>query len=215
MRTAKRLVLVCAACVSLAGSAAAQTVTAGVKAGVALTSIPNAGQVFDEISGANSVDVSAKMGVTGGGFVQFAFNDRVSLQPEMLFVNKGVKLDVAENIGQVTASINYLELPLLGRYTRSLNDTLRGYIMAGPALSVQLGTSSSFEGAQAGTDLNIDPAIGSTDFSLVIGGGLERNRFLLEARYVFGLTDIATDFIFHEDALRNRAFSVLVGVRIP
>ena len=215
MRILKWSVLVCATSVLTAGSAAAQTVTAGVKIGVGLTSIPDAGQVFDQVSNVDSVDVSTKMGIIGGGFVQFALSDRFSLQPEMLFAAKGVKLDIAENMGNVKASINYLELPLLARYTRSLNDTLRGYLMGGPAFSVQIGTSASFEGGQGGTDLNIDPAIASRDFGLVIGGGLERDRFLLEARYNFGLTDIATDFFFHEDSLRNRAFSVLVGIRVP
>lgn len=215
MRTLKWSVLVCAVCLLAAGSAAAQTVSAGVKAGAALTSIPDAGQVFDQVSGEESVDVSAKLGLVAGGFVQFAFNDRFSLQPEMLFVMKGVKLDVADNIGTVTAGINYLELPLLVRYTRSLNDTLRGYLMGGPALSVQIGTSADFEGGPGGTDLNIDPAISSRDFGLVFGGGLERDRFLLEARYTLGISDIATDFFFHEDSLRNRAFSVLIGIRLP
>ena len=215
MRTVKQSVLVCAVCLLAAGSAAAQTVTAGVKAGAALTSIPDAGQVFDQVSGEESVDVSAKLGLVVGGFVQFAFSDRFSLQPELLFVMKGVKLDVADNIGTVKAGINYLELPLLVRYNRTLNDTLRGYLMGGPALSVQIGTSASFEGGPGGTDLTIDPAIASRDFSLVFGGGLERDRFLLEARYTLGLSDIATDFFFHEDSLRNRAFSVLIGIRLP
>jgi hypothetical protein len=215
MRTAKRSILVCAVCLLTAAGAAAQTVTAGVKAGAALTSIPNAGQVFDQISDAESVDVSAKFGLTLGGFVQFAFSDRFSLQPEMLFTMKGARLDLAENIGEVKVNINYLELPLLVRFNRMLNDVLRGYVMGGPALSIKMGTSASFEGSQAGTDLNIDPAITSRDFSLVFGGGLERERFLLEARYALGLSDMATDFYFHEDSLRNRAFSVLVGVRLP
>ncbi len=47
------------------------------------------------------------------------------------------------------------------------------------------------------------------------GGGIERDRFLLEARYTLGLTDMATDFYFHEDTLKNRAFSVMIGVRLP
>src|ERR671912_2074357 len=115
MRLVKRSVLVCAACLLAAGSAAAQTVSAGVKAGATLTSIPDAGQVFDQVSGEESVDVSAKLGLVAGGFVQFAFNDRFSLQPEMLFVMKGVKLDLPADAGSITASLNYLELPVLAR----------------------------------------------------------------------------------------------------
>ena len=60
MRSVKRTALVCVACLMAAAGAAAQSVTAGVKGGFALNSIPNAGQVIDQISGVESVDVSAK-----------------------------------------------------------------------------------------------------------------------------------------------------------
>ena len=65
MRRAKRTALVCAACLAMAASAAAQNITAGVKAGFVLNSVPNAGQVIDQISGYDSVDVSAKAGLIG------------------------------------------------------------------------------------------------------------------------------------------------------
>ena len=90
MRTVKRTALVFAACLMAAASAAAQNVTAGVKGGFVLNSTPNAGQVIDQITLIESVDVTARFGLTGGGYVQFAFNDQFSLQPEMLFVMKGV-----------------------------------------------------------------------------------------------------------------------------
>ena len=96
----------------VAASAAAQNVTAGVKGGFVLNSIQNAGQVIDQISGYESVDVSAKTGLIGGGFVQFAFNEHISLQPEMMFVMKGVNLDIRDNLGTASANVNYLEFPI-------------------------------------------------------------------------------------------------------
>jgi hypothetical protein len=147
--------------------------------------------------------------------VQFSFNERFSFQPELLFVMKGVKLDLPADAGTVSASINYLEFPLLARYTTVLNDTLRGYIVAGPTFSLKAGTSSRFSGGGETEDLNIDPAFGSRDLGLAVGGGLERDRYLLEARYTFGLIDIATDIFPHSDSLRNRVFSVMIGIRLP
>ncbi len=215
MRTVKRTALVCAACLMAAASAAAQNVTAGVKAGFVLNSIPNAGQVIDQITAVESVDVSAKFGLAGGGFVQFAFNEGFSLQPEMLFVMKGVNLDLANNAGTASAKVNYLELPLFVRFDRTLNDTLRGFVMAGPSFAVKVGTGGTLDGVQGTSDFDIDPAIGSRDFGLAFAGGLEWQKFLVEARYVLGLTDIATDIYFHEDPLRNRSFSIMVGLRLP
>jgi hypothetical protein len=219
MRLVKRTVLVCVACLMAANSAAAQTVTAGVKAGFALNSIPNAGQVIDQITGFESVDVTAKFGLTGGGFVQFAFNDRVSLQPEMQFVMKGVNLDLEENLGNASARVNYLEFPIFVRFNRTLNDTLGGFAMAGPAFGVKVGTGGTLSGVQGSIegsrDFDIDPAIASRDFGLAFAGGLQWQKFLVEARYVLGLTDIATDVYPHEDELRNRTFSIMVGLRLP
>ena len=73
----------------------------------------------------------------------------------------------------------------------------------------------SVDGASGTSDFDIDPAIGSRDFGLAFAGGLEWQNFLVEARYVLGLTDIATDIYFHEDELTNRSFSIMVGLRLP
>ena len=219
MRRAKRTALVCGACLMVAANAAAQNVTAGVKAGFVLNSVPNAGQVIDQISGFESVDVSAKAGLVGGGFVQFAFNDRVSLQPEMLFVMKGVNLDLRDNVGTASAKVNYLEFPIFMRFNRSLNDTVRGFAMAGPSFGVKVGTGGTLNGSQGAVqgsrDFDIDPAIESRDIGLAFAGGLEWKRFMLEARYVLGLTDIATDIYVHDDHLTNRSFSIMVGLHLP
>ena len=219
MRRAKRTALVCGACLMVAASAAAQNLTAGVKVGFVVNSIPNAGQVIDQISGVESVDVSARTGLIGGGFVQFAFNEDVSLQPEMMFVMKGVNLDLRDNLGTASARVNYLEFPIFMRFNRSLNDMLRGFVMAGPSFGVKVGTGGKLNGAQGAVqgsrDFDIDPAIESKDFGLAFAGGLEWQKFLIEARYVLGLTDIATDIYFHEDSLTNRSFSVMVGLRLP
>ncbi len=147
--------------------------------------------------------------------MQFAFNDQFSLQPEMLFVMKGVNLDLEDNIGSATAKVNYLEFPIFLRFNRTLNDTVRGFVMAGPSFAVKVGTGGTLDGVQGTSDFDIDPAIGSRDFGLAFAGGLEWQKFLVEARYVLGLTDIATDIYFHEDALRNRSFSIMVGLRLP
>jgi outer membrane protein with beta-barrel domain len=219
MRRAKRTALVCGACLMVAASAAAQNVTAGVKGGFVLNSIQNAGQVIDQISGYESVDVSAKTGLIGGGFVQFAFNEHISLQPEMMFVMKGVNLDIRDNLGTASANVNYLEFPIFMRFNSSINDMLRGYVMAGPAFGVKVGTGGTLNGSQGAVqgsrDFDIDPAIESKDVGLAFAGGLEWRKFMLEARYVLGLTDIATDIYIHDDHLTNRSFSILVGLHLP
>jgi len=218
MRTAFRQLLIGAACwMAATGVASAQTITAGVKVGMVLSSVPDAGQVVDQVSDTQSVDVSAKLGATGGGFVQFAVTDRFSFQPELLYVMKGVKLDLNANAGTVTTGINYLEFPLLARITAPVSEQLRAYVLMGPAPAVKWSANASMDVAGGNVELSedFDAAIGSRDFGLVFGGGLERDSYLIEARYTLGLIDIPTGVYRHDDALRNRAFSVMVGLRIP
>lgn len=216
MRRAFGLLLVGAACwLAAGGAASAQTVTAGVKAGAVLSSLPHAGEVIDQISKKKSVDLSAKLGLTGGGFVNFTINDRFSFQPELLFVMKGVKLDLDASAGSIKAAINYLEFPLLARYTAPVSGPLNGYVVAGPAVSVKWSTSAKMELNGDSVDLDTDPAIGSRDLGLAFGGGLERDGYLLEARYTLGLIDVPTGIYKHDNSIRNRTFAVMVGMRIP
>ena len=70
----------------------AQTIQAGVKAGIDFSSLPNAGEVIDQIVHLPSTETSSKTGVLFGGFVTYPLRQRMALQPELLFVMKGVKL---------------------------------------------------------------------------------------------------------------------------
>jgi hypothetical protein len=216
MRSATSRVLLAATCwFATIGAASAQTITAGVKGGMDVASVPNAGEVIDQISGVPSEDVSSKLGLIGGGFVQFSFNERLSLQPELLFVQKGSTLDLGADTGSVTMKVNYIEMALMARFTAPVAQVWRLYVMAGPSLGLKAGTASQLDGVSGTIDYNIDPAIGSRDVGLVFAGGLERSRYLIEARYSFGLSDIATDIYEHDSSLTNRVFAVMVGLRIP
>jgi hypothetical protein len=137
----------------------------------------------------------------------------------MMFVMKGVNLDLENNLCNESAKLNYLEFPIFMRFNRTLNDTVGGYVMAGPAFGVKVGTGGTLSGVQGAVegsrDFDIDPAIASRDFGLAFAGGIEWQKFLIEARYVLGLTDTATDIYAHDDDLPNRTFSILVGLRLP
>jgi hypothetical protein len=190
----------------------AQTVQAGVKVGIDFSSLPNAGQVIDQIVKIPSTETSSKIGVVLGGFVMFPIRDRLAFQPEMAFVMKGVKLNEG-NGGTVTANLRYLEFPMLIRYAMAM-DKHTGYVMAGPTFGVKASTSAKLDAPSQSTDFNIDPAIRTFDAGLAFAGGIEYNRYLFEARYTQGLTDVGTDLYPHADSVKNRVFSILAGIRL-
>jgi hypothetical protein len=201
------------AVIVLAASAShAQTVQAGVKVGIDFSSLPNAGQVIDQIVKIPSTETSSKTGAVLGGFVMLPIRDRLAFQPELAFVMKGVKLNEG-NGGTVTASLSYLEFPMLIRYAMAM-DKHTGYVLVGPTFGVKASTSAKLDAPSQSTDFNIDPAIRTFDAGLAFAGGVEYNRYLFEARYTQGLTDVGTDVYPHADSVKNRVFSILAGIRL-
>lgn len=196
-----------------ATSAAAQNLTAGVKAGIDFASLPNAGEVLDPFVGQRSTETSSIVGVAFGGFVTWPITDAWSFQPEMQFVMKGVKLTEAGGAGTVTAHINYLEFPLLARYKTTFDD--HGvYVAVGPTFGVKASSSAHGNGSTLSGDIDIDPAIRSFDGGLAFAGGILIDRYFVEVRYTQGLNDVGSDVYAHADSLKNRVLAVSVGLQL-
>lgn len=215
MRRARRAwVLIGALCLGIPGAAAAQTLDAGVKGGMAVTSVPLAGEVFDQVVGQSSIESSSKIGLTAGGYVRFPISDRFSFQPEGLFVMKGVKLNEAAGGGILSVRFYYLDVPMLVRFRMAANSRTPAYLLAGPSFGIKLGSSATLEAPGQTIDVNADPAVKTLDVGMAFGGGIERGRYLFEGRFTAGVTDIGAPSFPHPDSLRNRTFSVLVGVKL-
>jgi hypothetical protein len=219
MRRAKRAcVLIGALSVCLPAVAGAQTFDAGVKVGLAVTGLPHAGEVIDQVAGAPSNESSSKIGLTGGGYVRFPLTEQFGFQPEALFVMRGVELYQAASNGTVSARINYLDVPLLVRFrttsTLTTDPPFVGYVVAGPSFGIKISSSAKIDAPGNTKDLDIDSAVKSLDLGLVFGGGIEFRRYLIEGRFTAGLTDVASTTFTHADSLRNRTVSVLFGMKL-
>jgi hypothetical protein len=195
-----------------ASTSQAQTITTGVRVGIDFSSLPNAGAVIDQIVKQPSTETSSKVGGLLGGFVTVPFWNRLALQPELQFVVKGTKLNEAANAGTVSASVRYLEFPVLLRYTVPVGDQT-AYVLVGPAFGVKAGTSAQLDGPNGTSDVNIDPAIRTFDAGLAFAGGLEYGRYFFELRYTQGLTDAATDTFPHTESVKNRTVAISAGIR--
>jgi outer membrane protein with beta-barrel domain len=206
------LALVGVACL-VSGSVGAQTFDAGVKGGIAVTSVPLAGEVFDQVTEQTSRDSSSKVGITGGAYVAFPFAARLSFQPEVLYVMKGVNLSQTAG-GTFSARLHYLDVPLLVRFRAPVNSQKPVYLFGGPNFGMKLGSSATLESEGNEVDEDIEPALKTLDLGFAVGGGMEFGRYMIEARFTGGLTDIAAASYPHPDSLHNRAFSVMVGLKL-
>jgi hypothetical protein len=136
-------------------------------------------------NGENVNDVFAsRLGFAGGALLELPLGPTLSIQPELLYEQKGGKYN--GNAYQV----DYVEVPLL------LDITLIGPlgILLGPA----------FDGNVFNSGLN---NVNNGEISLVGGLQLNLSQFLVSARYEAGLTNVTTT-----QGFQNGTFTLLAGL---
>ncbi len=171
-----------------------RVVTFGAKVGTNLTK--NYG--FE-----NSV-AEYKLGFAFGGFVTFNLASQFAIEPGVLFTMKGWEL---EDISKV--KLNYVEIPVLLKFYIPSQGNIKPNIFAGPALGILLSARVD--------DDDIKHLFNSTDFGVVLGGGIdvtaERGKFIVEARSTVGLVTIESDDEYWggKSVSKNIAFTVMLG----
>lgn len=151
----------------------AQGVDFGIKLGANFSTLSDA-------AGAKN-----KTGFHGGVFLGLKFNEKLALQPELLYSQQGAKLDIGD------VDLNYVNIPVVVKY----------YLVKGLNLQV---------GPQFGFVVDDNFVIGEPenfDLSGVAGLGLDIPLGIrIDARYNFGLTEIAKN----SDS-KNGVFSIALG----
>jgi len=143
--------------------------------------------------------VSPHSGFAAGGFICYSFNQKFSLQQEVLFTFKGAKINTVSDV-YLSNLFMYFELPLLAKMTFRPEHTLQPNIFIGPAFGITI---------IAVNEVAILEDIRGYDLGLVLGAGIDVWKFSLDLRYNFGLLnfDQSTDNL----DLKIRTFSVMVG----
>jgi Outer membrane protein beta-barrel domain len=191
----------------LTPGAAAQSVGGGVKGGVTFGDVPN---FLDEI-GEPGASTSLRVGYAVGGFVAIRFDGGFSLQPEVLYTQKGVRIDVSE--GGFTADLrykaDYVDIPVLARYT--FGKGVRGYVFGGPSFDISMSAKMSVGVFGESDEEDISDEVESFEIALVFGGGIELGPILVEARWSEGLTNVAANDT--GTSLKTRTILLLGGIR--
>jgi hypothetical protein len=185
--------------------AAAQDVRVGVLGGIVFSNLANLTDAVD--FGASSVDVKWRTGAVVGPFVSIGVNDKLAIQPEVLFATKGAT--ATDGINELRIQLSYVDIPILARVTPAPDKPF--YFLVGP--SVNFNTSATaVDLVPEEMEEDIKDDIKGTEFGLVFGAGVTIRRFLLEGRYIAGLSNIADNPDIVE-SVRNRGIAILAGVR--
>lgn len=124
----KQLFLVAILAVAAGGAAQAQGVRFGIKGGASYASV-----VGQQVDGA-----AYKWGFHGGVLVNFPLNRQLSIQPEVLYSQKGALGDGTSN----RIDLNYVDLPVLLRVATGPGGL---YVEVGPQLGYLAGSRASID----------------------------------------------------------------------
>ncbi len=217
---------ICAVCLIVVVSmtvvmpASAQLFGIGGRAGL---NISNLSGDFD--FGFGNVNFSPKTGIMVGGSFNIRLIPFISLQPEIIYTEKGAKLDEIEMLGQRipadgSVDLTYLEVPILLK-ARLPVPGLSPIVYAGPAIAFNLdaGWDSDIPdvgGIQFdGDEIDLKDYVKSTDLGFVFGAGIEFGapvlKINLEARYTMGITELDDSEDF-DLGVRNNVISIILGV---
>ncbi len=167
---------------------------------------------FSVNQGPNSEDYSSKLGFGVGAVVDWPLTGQIDLHAEPMFLQKGGKIETSSFVGKL--KVNYLEIPLMIRYTYEYNSSLLPYAMIGP--SIGLLSSAKFVVKNEGEQDEKDNTK-SIDLGVGVGGGVKiphgNKSFFAEARYVLGLANINKEA--DESKVKNRGLQLVVGITIP
>lgn len=181
----------------------------GLKVGVNSANL-NGGDVamFEDEFG----PMKSKIAFCGGGFVVFALSKGMAIQVEALYTQKGSKfdIDIDGEIINLYWNTDYIEIPVLFKYTFETKGSVKPVLFAGPSVAFKM-TAKLKATYQGDTEEDDIPGFNSTDFGLVFGGGLDIGpKFRVDLRYTMGLTKLL-EMDGETADLKNGVFTLAVG----
>jgi len=182
---------------------AIQITAKGAKVGLSIASL--SGDDFD--------DFDSRISFALGGYLAFNISDDFSVQPELLFVQKGAKW--TEGDAKLVFRLSYLEIPILAKYSFAAGTNMKVSVFAGPAVALKVGATAYWEDEEDSDTEDIDEAKGM-DLGLSFGAGMEmpfgKNVLTFDIRYTLGLGKCFDNDEGEEIDAKNSAILFLAGI---
>lgn len=175
----KKLVFVAMATMITMTTLNAQSIKFGAKAGVNFASLNgDTGEILD---------LKTRTSFHVGGVAEIMFSDKFSFQPELLYSAQGTAYEDVDAAIEGTLKLDYLNVPLLGKYY-----VTEGFsIQAGPQVGLLLSAKSEFEVAGDSQEEDVKDAVSGVDFGLNFGLGYKLpSGLFFDARYNLGLSNV-------------------------
>ncbi|MFY7670419.1 porin family protein [Tenacibaculum sp. MEBiC06402] len=186
----KKIPLLLTVCfLSFTNYIAAQNVDFGLKGGLNIANV-NVPDIDEDLNNLLSFHV--------GTFAEFKFNEKISLQPELLYTRQGS--EVVENNSKV--KIDYLAMPILAKYYFFENLSLE----VGPQISFLINDKIEYIDSSI-PDEETDAS--SFDFSLNFGLGYNLgSNMIIQTRYCYGVSAV-----YENPDAKNSVFQISLGYK--
>ena len=194
----KRLLFVLIAGVSFTVASAQGSLQFGIKGGLNLSTITVS-------NGVNGYSYSTLPNFNAGVFLKVPVVRHFSFQPELYYSGQGFKADDGSG-GTYSEHVNYLQIPLLAKFT-----TRTGFFLeTGPQVGLKLNAKDK----ENGISQDVSSAYNNADFSWVFGAGFKIPMAPVgfDLRYNVGITNVANDSYYgngyDQYGVRNGVFQL-------
>lgn len=170
---------------------------------------PKAGVNFANLSGTN--DSEMKIGFHVGAVAEIKFNDKFSIQPELLYSSQGAKYTslIIPN-GTLDHKLNndYINIPIMAKYY-----IVEGFsVELGPQIGFLVKSEEKVEGSNFSKTVDSKDFYKSTEFGIGVGLAYDLPMGLfVNGRYNLGLSDIRENT--GGDAVKNAVIQIGVGYK--
>ncbi len=173
-----------------------------------------AGYTASTFRGTDANNVDWQSGYAGGLFVNIGVLDFFTIQPEVLFRQRGASnQNETFNINQ-NVRLSYMDVPVLFKLRIPIAETFYPHIYAGPQFSYNIRGDYEISGGGiiAGSELDVR----KIDFGGVMGFGLDLviDKLFLTADFRYGIGALTIDKSDNSASLRNEDLSILLGVGV-
>jgi hypothetical protein len=182
----------------------------------------NLGTIGGDDKTQNGIDPTSKVGLAGGITYHIGLIAGLSIQPEVLYVQKGAIYEGSAGYGGYSYSEKHtvtgdcIDIPVLARFNLPML-VISPYIEGGVAYSILLSAKEKAEittnipGQTSGTtETDIKDQLSKSDLSLIVGVGVEVLMLEINARYIMGMTKLDKDGLYKA---YNRGIMLTAGVR--
>lgn len=171
---------------------------------------------------------SLQPGIAAGAMLTYSVVNTFGISVEALFSQKGAKFENTANVNNTARHnfnrrLNYIEVPVLARYFLNKSGDFRPNLFVGPDFGFKLNAKDVNREVVNGSeqdDQDISNAITPVDVGITAGIGLnfaviEKMRFIFDARYTYGFSDIADENLpgfVNDGKAHNSAINFTFGV---